>query len=141
MGENIFILYLPTTVGVMASVTGLYSSSSTFKVGSVNKYGYTLICNLVELKEREGLKVKVNSKSLAVFKVGENVHIIKNSCAHQAIPLDAGVVEDFKGNPCVICPGHGLKINLIDGKFNIKKYTQRVYKSKVKNGLVWAKLS
>lgn len=73
----------------------VYPYSCLFIVGSVNKYGYTLICNLVDLKEREGLKVKVNSKSLAVFKVGENVHIIKNSCAHQAIPLDGSYFLSF----------------------------------------------
>lgn len=51
-----------------------------------------------------------------------------------------GDIEDYHGKPAVICPGHHFKFCLPTGTCNVKNYKQKVYKSKVKGELVWAKL-
>jgi len=129
------------------SLGGLYSRKApspktidTNKVGYVNKYGYTLLCNYSDLQPDKGLKVKVGKHQLAVFLVGGVIYCIDNKCIHQGVPLAPGDIEEYNGEPNVICPGHGLKFNLKSGACNAKRYTQPVYTTKIKSGFVWGKL-
>ena len=131
-------------------------------MGTINKYGYTLACHFSELQAEKGIKVKVSRKTLALFLHNGQVFAMKDRCPHQNVPLhrkciahtshtlssdvnvnscwSAGDIEDFHGEPCVKCPAHGLKFSLASGSCSVKRYTQKVYKTRVRNDQVWVKI-
>jgi len=111
------------------------------KVGYVNKYGYTLLCKYSDLQADTGHRVKIGGKQVAIFLVGGETYLMDNKCTHADVPLAPGDIEEYKGEPSVVCPGHGLKFNLKTGACNAKKYSQPVYASKVKSGYVWGKFN
>ena len=55
--------------------------------------------------------LRVEKRSLVLFRVGEAWHVIENSCPHAGLPLDQGEL-----NGCVLtCPYHGYTFNLQTG--------------------------
>ena len=76
---------------------------------------FTKVCNISELKDRQGKRFTVNDIEVAVFLVDGKIYALQNHCPHQHAPIIYdGFVEDCK----VVCPAHGWEFNLKDGKLN-----------------------
>ena|SRR3990167_5730181 len=56
-------------------------------VGDVNKYGYTYLCSLSDLKTGRGIKMKINKLVLGIFYISGEVYIIDDNCCHELVPL------------------------------------------------------
>jgi 3-phenylpropionate/trans-cinnamate dioxygenase ferredoxin subunit len=58
-----------------------------------------------------GLVVTVQERSIALFRIGETVHAIDDSCPHAGSSLAAGRLDG-----CLVrCPSHGLTFDVRDG--------------------------
>ena len=65
-----------------------------------------------EIPSDTGLKVEVEGKEIALFKVGDVVHAIYNVCPHAGGPLAEGGLHGEK----VMCPWHGWEFDVTTGK-------------------------
>lgn len=75
--------------------------------------GYIKLCTLAELKENQGKRFIVDDVEVAVFKINDNVFALSNICPHQHTAL---IYDGFIEDEFVVCPAHGWKFNLKDGK-------------------------
>lgn len=57
---------------------------------------------------REGRSVKIASREIAIFNLGDRFLAVENRCPHKGGPLSEGIVS---GN-AVVCPLHAWKIAL-----------------------------
>lgn len=94
---------------------------------------YVPVASLAELRPDAGKVVEVQGKRIALFKVGEAVHAIDDTCAHAATSLGGSVFEDGM----VTCNGHGWRYDVRTGVCeNRPDKAQRVYAVKVEGGKV-----
>ena len=84
------------------------------------KEGYTKLCKLSELKDRQGKRFIVDDPDgtglaveVAVFKIDGEVFAISNICPHQHTAV---IYDGFIEDGCVVCPAHGWMFNLRTGK-------------------------
>jgi nitrite reductase (NADH) small subunit len=61
---------------------------------------------------REGKRVVLANRELALFNLGDRYLAIDNQCPHKNGPLSDGIVS----GAAVFCPLHNLKINLETGR-------------------------
>lgn len=102
------------------------------------------ICKIDELKEGKGKRFIVDDTDIAVFLLNGKVYALSNICPHQhsAIIYDGFLEDEF-----VVCPAHGWKFKLSDGKkengynglksFPVKIENQKVYVEIVNNEFKW----
>lgn len=74
---------------------------------------YKKVCKLSDLRERVGQRFLINDTDIAIFKVDGIVYALSNVCPHK---LSALIYDGFIEDDSVICPAHGWKFNLKDGK-------------------------
>jgi nitrite reductase/ring-hydroxylating ferredoxin subunit len=75
--------------------------------------GFEYICKLDELQENIGRRFIVNDIEVAVFKINSEVFAVSNICPHQQTHL---IFDGFVEDEFVVCPAHGWKFNLRNGK-------------------------
>ena len=86
-----------------------------------------------ELPEGRGRRVCTAGYDLAVFKVGDAVYAIDDSCPHAGSSLSNGRAE----GTTVGCPAHGLKFDLVHGRPRRPgKLEARTHGLRVVDGLV-----
>jgi nitrite reductase/ring-hydroxylating ferredoxin subunit/uncharacterized membrane protein len=73
--------------------------------------GWQLLGSLNSFEERRASRVDVAGQPLLVYRTGEHVQVLSNTCSHLSAPLDEGSVEDG----CIICPWHGSTFELETG--------------------------
>jgi nitrite reductase (NADH) small subunit len=61
---------------------------------------------------REGRAVKVGSREIAIFNLGDRFLAVANRCPHKGGPLADGIVS----GAAVVCPLHAWKMSLETGK-------------------------
>ena len=98
---------------------------------------YHFICKITELKDSIGKRLYVNDTDIAVFKVKDNVFVVGNVCPHQKAP---SIYEGFVEDNCVICPLHGWKFNLHDGKMHNGNTGLDSFEVKIENENIYAKV-
>lgn len=84
---------------------------------------------------REGRKVRLARRELALFNLGGKYLAVENSCPHKGGPLSDGILS---GNS-VFCPLHNWKVSLTNGVVEnppgqtcrIKTYPVKIENSKV----------
>ena len=95
---------------------------------------YIKIAGVDDVPRVSGKKIKVNGKSIALFKHKNNIYAIRNSCPHQGADLADGYISESK----VVCPLHRWSFDLKTGAFvgneNIRIPT---YEVKVENNDVY----
>lgn len=71
------------------------------------------VCNINDLFEGKGRQFIIDDTEIAIFLVNGKVYALSNICPHQhsAIIHDGFIEDDF-----VVCPAHGWKFRLEDGK-------------------------
>jgi nitrite reductase/ring-hydroxylating ferredoxin subunit len=86
-----------------------------------------------ELPDRRGRRVCTAGYDLAVFKVGDAVYAIDDSCPHAGSSLSGGRTD----GTTVGCPAHGLKFDLVHGRPRKPGRLQaRTHRLQVVDGLV-----
>jgi nitrite reductase/ring-hydroxylating ferredoxin subunit len=63
------------------------------------------------LPEDQGTVVYIDSRSIAVFRAGDDVYVYANSCPHKGGPIGEGLVVDG----IVTCPWHGSQFEIATG--------------------------
>ena len=94
-------------------------------------------CNDIPL--REGRAVKVGSREVAIFNLGERFLAVVNQCPHKGGPLADGIVS----GPAVICPLHAWKFSLETGNgLNSPSAASCVetFRTRVESGVVWLEI-
>lgn len=72
---------------------------------------FQTVCRLVDLSDQEGKTCKVGNKLIALFRDGDQVQAIDDTCPHMGASLAGGYVE----NGIVTCPWHAWRFRLSDG--------------------------
>ncbi|MBZ0200132.1 MAG: nitrite reductase (NAD(P)H) small subunit [Ignavibacteriaceae bacterium] len=107
-------------------------------------HGYNKLCLVTELKEKSGKRFLVDDVDIAVYKVEKKIYALGNICPHRHSAL---IYDGFIEDDCVVCPLHGWKFNLKDGKmptgttglssYEIKIFNDEVFVKIVKKELKW----
>ena len=91
-----------------------------------------MVGNVADIPEHAGLVVQIGSRSIGVFRIGDQVYALRNVCAHQGGPLCTGKVfpalraeilptgkvreyYDYE-QMIVACPWHGWEYDLASGE-------------------------
>lgn len=102
----------------------------------MNNNGFTKVCALNELKNSEGKRFLINDIDVALFKINEDIFALNNICPHQHTALIYnGCIEDG----CVICPAHGWKFQLKNGKMPDGRNGLISYPVKLINDFIYIK--
>lgn len=75
--------------------------------------GFYEVCKVSDLNEKAGRRFIIDDVEIAVFKVEDKIYALDNICAHQHSPL---IYDGFIEDGCVVCPAHGWKFNLKNGR-------------------------
>jgi 3-phenylpropionate/trans-cinnamate dioxygenase ferredoxin subunit len=73
--------------------------------------GFIFVAKRSEIPEGTGLCVEAEGKRIALFRVGDDVCAIDDSCPHANGPLSEGGLE----GDVVECPWHGSRFNVRTG--------------------------
>jgi len=91
------------------------------------------VCKISDLSEGKGKRFIIDDDEIAIFMVNGKVYALSNICPHQhsAIIYDGIIEEEY-----VVCPAHGWKFRLSDGKkengYNgLKSYPVKIIDNKV----------
>ncbi|MFC2103364.1 Rieske (2Fe-2S) protein [Bacteroidota bacterium] len=105
---------------------------------------FTFVCNLSDLKNDIGKRFIIDETDIAVFKSGNKIYALNNVCPHQHTAL---IYDGFVEDGCVICPAHGWKFNLHDGRkpggsrgldsYEVKLIDDDVYVQVISKDLNW----
>ena len=98
---------------------------------------YHFICKTEDLEDSKGQRFYINDTDIAVFKVEKKVYVLGNVCPHQNSPA---IYDGFIHEGCVICPLHGWKFNLSDGRKDSGNRGLESYDTKILNGKIYAKV-
>lgn len=96
------------------------------------------VCNVNELKENSGKKFFINDTEIALFKVNGITYALSNICPHQH---SSTIYEGFIEEECVVCPNHGWKFNLKDGKKSNNLKGLDSYEIKIINDYIYVKVT
>lgn len=99
--------------------------------------GFTFICSMDELKESVGRKFLINDIEIAVFKINSEVFAVSNICPHQQTHL---IYDGFVEDEFVVCPAHGWKFNLRNGKKDLGSKGLDSYPVEIKDSQVYVKV-
>lgn len=75
-------------------------------------YTFYAIAKSSEIPEGERLFIEISGRSIVIFNIGGQLYAIEDICTHDNGPLGDGEVEGFE----VICPRHGARFDVRDGK-------------------------
>jgi len=69
------------------------------------------VARIEDVPEERGLRIQVQGRDLALFRVGDDFYAIDNACPHAGFPLADGLLE----GPIVICTAHGWEFDVRTG--------------------------
>lgn len=94
------------------------------------------VAKLSELKQQ--LCVVAKGQDLALFRVGEQIHCIDNTCPHAEGPLCEGELDQFM----LTCPWHGSQFDVRDGSVHgpPARVGVKSYKVTVQGDEIWVDL-
>jgi 3-phenylpropionate/trans-cinnamate dioxygenase ferredoxin subunit len=70
------------------------------------------IIGLEDIPVGERLFIEIDQKPMVVFNIGGEFYCIADVCSHDDGPVGEGELEDYD----VICPRHGARFDVRDGK-------------------------
>ena len=99
--------------------------------------GYTKVCKIDELKDSVGKRFLVNDIDIALFKMDGEIFALNNVCPHQHTAL---IYDGYLEDGCVVCPAHGWKFQLKDGKMPDGRNGLASYPVVEKNDFIYVKV-
>jgi NAD(P)H-dependent nitrite reductase small subunit len=105
---------------------------------TIERSGRVRVASVDEVVEDRGTVVMVNGRAVALFRVGEDVYAIDNTCPHRGGPLGEGDVS----GPVVMCPWHAWEVDVRTGAL-VRNASVRVpcFAVAVEDGAVYVDLS
>jgi len=97
---------------------------------------YSKVCRQEDLIEGIGNRFLINDIDIALFNIKGDIFALCNVCPHQHSAL---IYKGFIEDNCVICPVHGWKFNLKDGKMNNGGNGLNSYPIKIIDGYIYIK--
>ncbi len=96
------------------------------------------LAKVADIPEDEGLEIQLGTQELALFKEGENVFCLENSCPHRGAALAEGRIQDGE----VICPWHGWRFSLSNGACSSLPTSEPAacFETRIENGEVLVRL-
>lgn len=123
------------TIGKMLSMAGLAVLSGAGYLGGHLSYrqaaganhtedvphrfpaGWQSLAPLADLPQDELMRADVAGMQLLVFRRGDRVDVLSNTCSHLSGPLDRGeLIRGTDGEACVSCPWHASVFSLETGE-------------------------
>ncbi len=98
--------------------------------------GFTKVCRLSELKNSEGKRFLINDIDVALFKIDNEVFALSNICPHQHTAL---IYDGYIEESCVVCPAHGWKFQLENGKMPDGRNGLISYSLKIIDNIIYIK--
>ena len=111
---------------------------NSHRLKKVEMEGLDYICKLDELRESKGRKFIINDIEIAVFKINSEVFALNNVCPHQQSRL---IYDGFVEDEFVVCPAHGWKFNLRNGKKDSGSNGLQVYPVEIVDDKVYVKVT
>lgn len=103
----------------------------------MNEPEWERLGKLDDFPEGRGHSVIVRGESLAVFRQGSRVRVLRDRCAHMGAPLSAGCVEGER----VRCSWHGWTFDLESGRSDRRSGAAvRVYEVSVRDDGVFVRM-
>ena len=99
--------------------------------------GFTKVCAIEDLKEKQGKRFFINDEEIAVFKIDGEISALNNICPHQHTAL---IYDGFIENGFVVCPAHGWMFNLKTGRMPTGGRGLDSYPVKIIDGNVFIKV-
>lgn len=78
------------------------------------------LVRLEQIPLDRGVALEIGRTSVALFRVGDELHALDDMCPHSGGPLSEGPLEDG----CVSCPWHGARFELASGR-SVGEFTCR----------------
>lgn len=100
--------------------------------------GFTKLCKVSDLSDRQGKRFIVDDTEVALFKVDDQIYALSNICPHQHTAL---IYDGFIEDECVVCPAHGWKFELSSGKLNTGRNGLASYPVLIKEGDIFIKVT
>ncbi len=95
-----------------------------------------LVATLADLREGEGKVVQFAGEDVALFRRGDEVFAVENTCPHQGASLAEGWLE----GDTVSCPWHAWCFELRTGRMTLGDYASiMVYRVRIADGNVYLK--
>jgi nitrite reductase/ring-hydroxylating ferredoxin subunit len=93
-----------------------------------------LVGPIADLPDSEGVRVQLGERTVAVFRRGDRVFALGDSCPHMGASLSDGYLDATS----VVCPWHGWAFDLQDGSspFDAEALVE-VYRVTVEEGIVY----
>ncbi len=120
--------------GQLVYEDGVGVDHSIFRPGPKD---FTMVMPETELREGVLHKVEVNGTNVLLFRRGNEIWAIGDTCAHQGCSLSEGHLED----DAVRCPCHGSTYSLRDGHLihGPSTYDQPGYEVRIWNGQIYVR--
>lgn len=113
---------------------GVETAMSAVSIGGAR---WLRVGRVEDISLGQGRCFKVGDLQIAVFRPrGGELRAIGAVCPHRAGPLAQGVV----GRDTVICPFHGYKFSLLDGRGIDNDFSVASYRVEVRDGEIFAEL-
>jgi nitrite reductase/ring-hydroxylating ferredoxin subunit len=77
--------------------------------------GWHDLCRIYDLPDGRVTRRQLGYLSLAVVRLGSDVMVLADRCAHLGGPLHQGTLAEADGEPCLTCPWHGSTYRLNNG--------------------------
>lgn len=96
------------------------------------------VCNINDLVEGKGRRFIIDDTEIAIYLVEGKIYALSNICPHQhsAIIHDGFIEDEF-----VVCPAHGWKFRLEDGKKENGYTGLTSYPVKIQDNKVFVEIS
>ncbi len=93
--------------------------------------------SMSELAENVGIAVDIGDKRIAIFRRGEDVFAIDETCPHRGAPLHQGTVLDG----IVICPWHQWQFDLRTGCSPVNPLSRvETYAVRIEDGVIFVEM-
>lgn len=86
-----------------------------------------------DIADESGIRVDVEGKRIALFRVGESFYAIDDTCSHEEASLSEGTLYLDEDEPQVECPKHGATFEISTGQVltlpavrSVKSYETKV---------------
>jgi nitrite reductase (NADH) small subunit len=106
------------------------------RIPNPESWAWVRIASSDDIPLREGRKVHLGDREIAVFNLGDRFLATDNTCPHRGGPLCDGIVTGAS----VVCPLHGWKVDLEGGTVvrpaSSNDICVRTYPTRIEDGVV-----
>jgi nitrite reductase/ring-hydroxylating ferredoxin subunit len=91
------------------------------------------VCREDELRPGEGRLVEIDGKEIALFRAGDALHAIEDTCLHAGGPLHEGTLD----GTTVTCPWHEWRFDVATGRCELNPMVSLArYPVRVNGGMI-----